>query len=407
MRSKNLNQDLKNNKINNKKSREKTPEENPEKSREKILEKSKRTGILICGAYGLGNSGDEAILTAILRQVREAAPDADITVLSRNPEETAEQYQVKALYMFDFPGIHRVLKNTALYINGGGSLIQDATSRRSLLYYLYTLWAAKRHQCRVLMYGCGIGPVKYRGDRRLTRKILNHSVDMITLRESDSLRELRELRVTKPEIILSADPALSLKPAPETEIDAIFQRAGIPPRGEYICIALRDWKGFDKKIPAFGMAARYAYETYGLTPIFTAIEKRQDPAAHRPAVKYLDHNTPYFFLDDAGNAGTIIGALSRMKIIVSMRLHALIFAAGQGIPLIGVVYDPKVSAFLRYLGQELFIDLDKVEIENLKNLIDRAAAQMDKPEEQARAVSRLRDMESQNIAAVRKLLEKI
>ncbi len=96
-----------------------------------------------------------------------------------------------------------------------------------------------------------------------------------------------------------------------------------------------------------------------------------------------------------------------MKIIISMRLHALIFAAGQGIPLIGVVYDPKVSAFLRYLGQELFIDLDKVEIENLKNLIDRAAAQMDKPEEQARAVSRLRDMESQNIAAVRKLLEKI
>ena len=91
MRSKNLNQDLKNNKINNKKSREKTPEENQEKSREKILEKSKGAGILICGAYGLGNSGDEAILTAILRQVREAAPDADITVLSRNPEETAEQ----------------------------------------------------------------------------------------------------------------------------------------------------------------------------------------------------------------------------------------------------------------------------------------------------------------------------
>ena len=34
---------------------------------------------------------------------------------------------------------------------------------------------------------------------------------------------------------------------------------------------------------------------------------------------------------------TIIGALSRMQAVVSMRLHALIFAAGQGIPLAGVV----------------------------------------------------------------------
>ncbi len=383
------------------------PEKNKNPEKNKFIKKARnRTGILICGAYGLGNSGDEAILTAILRQVRDAAPDADITVLSRNPAETAEQYHVKALYMFDFPGIHRVLNNTRLYINGGGSLIQDATSRRSLLYYLYTLWAAKKHKCRVLMYGCGIGPVRYRGDRRLTRRILNQCVDMITLREADSLRELNELRVTKPEIVLSADPALTLRPAPESEIDEIFRRAGIPPRGNYICLALRDWKGFDKKIPAFGMAARYAYDTYGLTPVFIAIEKRQDPAAHRPAAKYLN-GAPYFFLDDAGNAGTIIGALSRMKIIISMRLHALIFAAGQGIPLIGVVYDPKVSAFLRYLGQDLFLELDAVQAENLKNLIDRAAARMDRPESQARAAAKLREMESGNIAAVRKLLKEL
>ena len=175
---------------------------------------SARKGILICGAYGLGNAGDEAILTAILSQVRAAVPEAEITVLSRSPHETAEQYQVRALYMFDFPGIWRVLRDTRLYINGGGSLIQDATSRRSLLYYLYTLYAAKRRNCRVLMYGCGVGPVTRKGDIRFTRHVLNHSVDAITLRESDSLRELEAMRVNRPEIILSADPALTLRSAP-------------------------------------------------------------------------------------------------------------------------------------------------------------------------------------------------
>ena len=59
-----------------------------------------------------------------------------------------------------------------------------------------------------------------------------------------------------------------------------------------------------------------------------------------------------------------------MQAVVSMRLHALIFAAGQGIPLAGVVYDPKVSAFLRYIGQENFLDLDALTADALKAMID-------------------------------------
>ncbi|MBQ9617946.1 MAG: polysaccharide pyruvyl transferase CsaB [Oscillibacter sp.] len=364
-----------------------------------------RNGILICGAYGLGNAGDEAILSAILREVRTVAPGAEITVLSRNPEETAARNGVEALYFFDLPGMHRVLRRTRLYINGGGSLIQDATSRRSLWYYLYTLHAAKKHGCRVLMYGCGIGPVTYRGDRNLTRRVLNRCADMITLRESDSLRELNALRVTKPEIILSADPALTLSPAPEAEVDAVLERAGIPPRGRYLCLALRNWKGYDKKAPVFGAAARYAWEQYGLTPVFVSIEKRQDPAAHRPAAAALG-DIPHYFLDDAGDTGTIIGALSRMEVIVSMRLHALIFAAGQGIPLVGAVYDPKVSAFLRYLGEDLFADLDTLSEASLCALLDKAVSRAGHPEAQARMVERLRAIEGRNTDAVRRLWER-
>ena len=93
-----------------------------------------------------------------------------------------------------------------------------------------------------------------------------------------------------------------------------------------------------------------------------------------------------------------------MELVVSMRLHALIFAAGQGIPLAGVVYDPKVSAFLRYIGQELFTDLDALTEENLRNMIDQAAAQASHPEAQAAAVERLQAMEHGNMEAARRLL---
>ena len=361
-----------------------------------------RDGVVICGAYGRGNAGDDAILEAILQEMRSIDPDMPVLVLSKDPKSTRLAYRVQAVHRSNFPAWLRAMRRAKLYINGGGSLIQDVTSRRSLWFYLHNISAAKKAGCRVQMYGCGIGPVTRENHRRLAARVLNANVDVITLREPDSREELRLMGVTKPEILLTADPALTLRRASDDEIDSVMLRAGIPPHGKYICFALRQWKGFEEKAPLFGAAAQYAYDTYGLTPVFTAVEKHLDPVAHRLAAKSL--TTPHYFLDDAGGAGTIIGSLSRMEVVVSMRLHALIFAAGQGIPLAGVVYDPKVSAFLKYIGQELFVDLDALTEEGLRHMIDQTVGQSRRPEDQAAAVRRLQELEQQNVAVARRLL---
>ena len=364
--------------------------------------KNVRDGVVICGAYGRGNAGDDAILEAILQEMRGIDPDMPVTVISKDPKSTRLTYRVRSVSRMNIPAWRGAMKRAKLYINGGGSLIQDVTSRRSLWFYLHNIQSAKRSGCQVQMYGCGIGPVTRENHRKLAAEVLNRSVDAITLREPDSLDELRAMGVTQPEILLTADPALTLRRASDDETDSVLLRAGIPPHGRYICFALRQWKGFEGKAPLFAKAAKYAYETYGLTPVFAAVEKHQDPIAARQSAAGLD--IPHYFLDDAGGAGTIIGALSRMELVVAMRLHALIFAAGQGIPLAGVVYDPKVSAFLRYIGQELFTDLDALTEENLREMIDRAAAQASHPEAQAAAVERLQGMERKNVETARRLL---
>ena len=364
--------------------------------------KNVRDGVVICGAYGRGNAGDDAILEAILQEMRGIDPDMPVTVISKDPKSTCLTYRVRSVSRMNIPAWRGAMKRAKLYINGGGSLIQDVTSRRSLWFYLHNIQSAKRSGCQVQMYGCGIGPVTRENHRKLAAEVLNRSVDAITLREPDSLDELRAMGVTEPEIMLTADPALTLRRASGDETDSVLLRAGIPPHGRYICFALRQWKGFEGKAPLFAKAAKYAYETYGLTPVFAAVEKHQDPIAARQSAAGLD--IPHYFLDDAGGAGTIIGALSRMELVVAMRLHALIFAAGQGIPLAGVVYDPKVSAFLRYIGQELFTDLDALTEENLREMIDRAAAQASHPEAQAAAVERLQGMERKNVETARRLL---
>ena len=366
--------------------------------------KQDRDGVVICGAYGRGNAGDDAILEAILQEMRAIDPDMPITVLTKDPKATRLTYRVRTAGRMDVLTWKKAMRHAALYINGGGSLIQDVTSRRSLWFYLHNIQAAHKAGCKVQMYGCGIGPVLREQHRQLAARVLNASVDVITLREPDSLKELQSMGVTKPEILLTADPALTLPAANSDEIDSVLLRSGIPPRGNYLCFALRNWKGFEEKAPLFGQAAQYAYETYGLTPVFAAVEKHLDPVAGRLAAAGL--KIPHYFLDDAGSAGTIIGALSRMQAVVSMRLHALIFAAGQGIPLAGVVYDPKVSAFLRYIGQENFQDLSSLTLERLKAMIDQAVGAPVSPEAQAAAVQKLRQTEQVNMETARRLLGK-
>lgn len=365
-------------------------------------EKRARDGVVICGAYGRGNAGDDAILQAILRELKSLDPDLPVTVLSKNPKETRLQFRVRALSRVSVLRWCRAMHHASLYINGGGSLIQDVTSRRSLWFYLFNIFMAKKLGCPVQMYGCGIGPVTRVRHEHISAAVLNRNVDLITLREPDSLEELQRMGVTKPEIRLTADPALILPPANDAEIDSILLRAGIPVDGAYLCFTLRLWPGFESACPVIARCAEYAYARYGLIPLFAAIETHQDPVAARMVTDKL--HCPYYLLDNPGSAGTMIGMLSRMQAVVSMRLHALIFAAGQGVPLVGLVYDPKVSSFLRYIGQEDFADLDALNEEKLRSMIDHALARRGDPQAQAEAVQKLKTLEAGNARAASELL---
>ena len=372
-------------------------------ARKKALN-SRRDGALVCGAYGRGNAGDDAILEAIVTELRQVDPDLPVWVLSRNPKDTRLTYRVNSIYTFAFPRFLARMRKTRLYINGGGSLMQDVTSHRSLWFYLFTISAAKRLGNRVMMYGCGIGPIHSQANRRRAAKVLQRSVDAITLRDTHSADELKDMGVSAPEIILSADPTVILPPAPETVVDGILESQGIDPRGKYIGFSLRPWPGFEGKAALFGAAADYAYEKYGLIPMFLPIEKRLDVAAARLAAAHM--KAPHYILEDTGSSSHTIGLFARMQAVVSMRLHALVFSASQGVPLVGVVYDQKISSFLSYIGQDLYTDLEDVTDAALDCYIDAACGRIGDQEFLSGGVERLRQVEERNSETARRLLER-
>ena len=373
---------------------------------EEILyrEKHGRAGVVICGAYGMGNSGDEAILDAIVAELRSVDRLMPITVMSRDPKGAAERVDARSVHTFNVPGFLRAMRRSVLYINGGGSLIQDVTSRRSLWYYLFTLREAKRLGCRVMMYGCGIGPVTRPGGVKRTRETLNACVDAITLREPDSIEELARFGVTGPEIILASDPALTLPAAPKEDIDAALRQAGAEPDGKYLCFALRHWHGFEEKTGVFADAARYAYEKYSLTPVYLPINYKSDVEAASLVTEKLG-DTPHVLLPGPLSSALAIGLMSRMQAVVSMRLHGLIFAAGQGVPLVGVSYDPKVTAFLRCVDAGC-VPLEELDEETLRRLIDEAYEKRSDAEALETGVKQLRAIEHRSRETAAKLLGK-
>lgn len=357
-----------------------------------------RDGAIICGAYGKGNCGDNAILSAIVSQLRHIDPDMPICVLTRSPRETRQCAGVDTIYTFNIFAAGRRMRHARLYISGGGTLMQDATSTRSLLYYLFSIRQAHRKGCKVMLYGCGIGPISRARNRERTARVLDACADTISVRDAYSMDTLTELGVSRPHIHLNADPALLLDP-PQSPGD-YYLRCGLEPGKNYMLLSVRPWPGFEKKIETFARAAEYAHAHYGLIPLLYAMEPGRDAAAVDAVAGRL--RCPCLTLRAGISGMEALMLIRAMRLVVSMRLHALIFAAGQKVPSVGVVYDPKVSAFLDYLGQELYLPLDEVTEEGLCDRIDAAMADGAYAEENLR---RLRRLAEENELLARELLQ--
>lgn len=357
-----------------------------------------KCGVLICGAYGRGNSGDEAILKAIIDSIRLADPLIPITVMTKKPKETSIKHGIDTVFTFKISAFLKVMKQSSLFINGGGNLIQDSTSSRSLYFYLYTIFAAKRRKCKVIMYGCGIGKVHRPLNRKITKYVIDKYADIITLRDNLSKLDIESMGITKPDIRLTADPAMSIIPAPVSKADDYLKSNGIDPQGQYICFSLRQWGNF-KNYAAFAKAADYAYKTYGLTPIFLPIEVPRDISPTNAVIEELD--CPHYILNPPADASLLISVFGKMKTVCAIRLHALVFAAASGSPFIAASYDIKVNGFMNYINKShLCCDLEDIQSRWLCNCIDKIIAG-----DNSSPAEELRLLESGNIRAAKELLQ--
>lgn len=306
--------------------------------------------LLVGGYAGCGNLGDDAILQGLTVRLREEHPEVRLTALTGAPVRDTRRFGIPCVSRRWLPSVLLAMIRADVFLLGGGSLLQDRTGRRSLAYYLFLLRAARLLGCRTGTLAAGIGPLlSPRSERAVLRAL--RPCQALTLRDSESLRFLVLHGFERARLALTEDPARFLPPPPDTRRAAILARLGIPPGTSFFCVAVRPTSPARREpLRVLAAAVHRIAGEHGLIPIFPVLDPAHDLRATREVFRLSDCGGRLFLPDEPSDLPALLGGAA---LLVSMRLHALIFADAVGIPAVALSpseEEPKLAVFARHAG---------------------------------------------------------
>lgn len=291
------------------------------------------TRAVLCGYYGMGNAGDEALLMSLLQMLPESV---EPIVLSGNPQATRKSYGVASCPRKSTFALLKTLNQSDVFIWGGGSLMQDATSIASPIYYAGLMALAQQRGLKTIAWAQGIGPLNKSLTRWLTKQVLL-GCNAISVRDQASAELLRTWQI---EPVIAPDPVWALQsktpPAlPDTDkpIVAVVLRSHpllTPERLQTLILALQD---FQTKSSSFIL----------LIPFQPA----QDQAIAEQIATQIAQDCRIM---SVANPQQLKGLFKEVKMAIGMRLHSLIMAAAEGCRCFALSYDPKVSQLMSELN---------------------------------------------------------
>ncbi|ABR50221.1 polysaccharide pyruvyl transferase [Alkaliphilus metalliredigens QYMF] len=330
--------------------------------------------VVISGYYGFNNIGDESILTSIIYNLKEKVEDIDITVLSVNPQSTVQKHQVEAINRKAVVDIYKSIKKCDLLISGGGSLLQDVTSGRSMTYYLGVILIGMVLRKKIMIYSQGIGPVNRGFNQWLMKWVLNY-VDCITVRDIKSKDTLIKLGVRKPSIHITSDPVIGLQKVGIEEGRKKLIQSGIDPHGKkpLIGFALRGWKSNEQYQEQMGKLADEMMEKLNAQVVFLPFHYGEDLCVLDGIHGKMEQ--PGVFMKERYSVDEMLSIVGNLDVLVGVRLHSLIFAAVMNIPMVAISYDPKIDSFMESLDLNSFTSLQELEnvdiIGELRSILEK------------------------------------
>ncbi len=343
--------------------------------------------ILLGGVpFGRNNVGDEAILECVTRIVREARPDAQITVSTDDGAATAAKLGVRTVPLFGFAAPYSQEEMTAalrthdVFIWAGATGLSDypeipcgmfriaqAAGRKTILWSVgmndelnpakYRVLPGRRRTLLTALRAVTLGAfdaIAHEERRRVARakacivQALD-GADLAVVRDPESAEQLLNCGVQR-EVVVGADSALLLEPAPldfvQMSDDLRAALAGPFPRIGFCVSAQRAIHGEDRLIAVFDrlVAERDA------RIVFIPMNPLTDAALMAGLRQRMKRPDRAFVLEGRFEPAEILAVANRMDVIASSRLHLLIFASILHVPMIGISRGSKVDNFLTPFG---------------------------------------------------------
>ena len=307
---------------------------------------------VVSGYYGFKNFGDEAILSVLTEHLNSIG--VETTVFSSDPEFTQKTYNVNAVNSFDIKRVISEIKSSDIVISGGGSLLQDATSLKSLVYYLSIIALGLLFDKKVIIFAQGIGPVNNRFARFILMKLLK-LCSLITVRDENSLNLLRHYNINAK---LVCDPIYSL------EFKNI-EMSGV------VGIQLRNFKTVNGNL-LNKLALFVAHNFYDKKVEIFSLQEALDLDLCKKFEKLLNNINKGIKTEIVTD--DIINKISSLEYLIGMRFHALLVAIKSGVKTCAINYDIKVEklandASIPLISMDAHEDFNEIysKMQNLKS----------------------------------------
>jgi polysaccharide pyruvyl transferase CsaB len=322
----------------------------------------------IVGNYGHHNVGDEAILSVLISQLDDVRPGSEIVIFGDDSLDTQKRFPDCTCLPVIVPGPNRAvravrtlahwwrtLRRLSLLVVGGGGLFVDSYQRTPWQFTALIL-LARLARTKVLCYQIGAGPITTAAGRALF-KLSAEIASTVSVRDTESERALRQIGVRR-ELLVQADPALLLEPAPGNV--SLFGRRSEP----RLCVGIApipycmpgfwyeaDRDRFGRYVAEFSDFADHLVRQYRAVPVFFRFSRGDDEAA-RAIRQEMQHATEAVILPEEHDPQTLLALVGQTDLFVGTRLHSLIFATRMKVPAMAIAYQEKVHNYLRAIDQE-------------------------------------------------------
>ena len=275
----------------------------------------------ISGYYGFKNFGDEAILSVLVKHLKDM--DVDITVFSSDPSYTASVYKVNSINRFDIKNVINTIKNIDILISGGGSLLQDVTSLKSIIYYSFIIALGILFNKKVLIFAQGIGPVNNKFAKNKVKNLLK-SCAFVSVRDEKSFKLLESWGI---DAKLVCDPIYSLD----------ISKSAL---GGAVGVQLREFKTVNYNL-LYKIAMLIANKFNDRKIEIFSLQESQDLALCKKFDSLLHSLNPDIKTEIVTD--DIISRISGLEYLIGMRFHAILVALKAGVKTCAINYDIKVE----------------------------------------------------------------